>query len=878
MFLNELPIFSLLPQVVEAVSLHPNTVLQADPGAGKSTAVPLALLLSEWFESEQARGRKIVMLEPRRLAARSIARYLARQLGEKVGERIGYQVRNERVVGARTQLEIVTEGILTRRIQADPELNDVALVIFDEFHERSLQADLALTLCMDIQSALRDDLKLLVMSATLDAERIGRFLNDAPVLRSEGRSFEVETHYASRPLPAGAHFRRDLLPLLTQTVLKAFKNAQKDTLVFLPGQGEIRQLQQALTEHFIQHKSIDQAWSDSNAATQVVVLPLYGGLRPEEQDAAILPDPRGRRKIVLTTNIAETSLTIEGIDCVVDSGLSRKALFDVNSGLTRLKTLRISAASAEQRKGRAGRLQVGVCYRLWSETQQTQLAAFDAPEIETSDLSGLCLELAQWGVHAPETLHWLTLPPPAHFRQAQTLLQQLDLLDDKGRLSKLGQQAMRFGSEPRLAKMLLASRGQSLSVQQLACDLAAILSDRDVLRTHAEDPFGADLVYRVMALQAYRENRKQACSEYPLIVSVAEQALKNSQTWRRQLGVAEPGEQSAGLSNDGLHQHTGALVAQAFPERIALRRGAHQVTTRYQMANGKGAILTEHDALGTHSLLAIAQLDGQAREGRVFLAAPLGFEQLEALFAGHMESLPVYRFDPQRSEIVGVQQRRYGALVLEEKPLDAPDEAALQTCLLGAIAQSKLSLLPWRESDQAWLNRVRWLTSQNSDWPSFDQAWLESNLPDWLGPFLNGIHSMKALRQVDLKNALLGLLSYEQQQELDKQAPAWYVTPSDKKVAIRYAPGQNPTVSVPLQELFGELASPQLAWGKVPLTFELLSPARRPIQVTADLANFWCSSYFEVAKEMRGRYPKHRWPEKPLEASAGRSIQRRESR
>lgn len=867
MLLNNLPITPLLPEVVQTVESKLNVVLQADPGAGKSTAVPLAILLSDWFQKPDNRGKKIIMLEPRRLAVRSIARYLAKQLDEKVGERIGYQVRNERVISKQTQLEIVTEGILTRRIQSDPELSDVALVIFDEFHERSLHADLALSLCVDIQSALRDDLKLLVMSATIDSEQVSRFLNDAPVLRSEGSSYPVETHYASQTIAANAHFRRDLLPLLTQTVVKAYQNSQKDMLVFLPGQGEIMQAQQALQGRF----ETEQACSD------VTVLPLYGGLKPEQQDAALLPDSQGRRKIILTTNIAETSLTIEGIDCVVDSGLARKALYDVNSGMTRLQTKRVSVAAAEQRRGRAGRLQAGVCYRLWSETQQGQLEAFDAPEIEVSDLSGMCLELAQWGVHEPQELKWLTLPPESHFSRAQSLLQQLDLLDEKGRLSELGEQAMRFGSEPRLAKMLLSAQNEEAQYQVLVCDLAAILSGRDLFRSghsRPDDHFGADLIYRVMALQAYRNNRKQACSDYPIIASLAEQALKNSRNWQKQLGVDSVS--IAELSSDELQQNTGRLVAQAFPDRVALRRGGQQASAaRYQMANGKGAMLSENDSLGLNDALAIAQIDGQAREGRIFLAAPLPREQIDELFAGHIESKPVYRHDAQRNEILGVQQRSYGALVLDEKPLPEIDETALQACLLEVIQQSKLAVLPWRESEQAWLNRVRWLASQNPEWPSFEQAWLEANLHSWLEPFLSGIHSIKALQKVDLKNALLSLLDYEQQQELQQQAPEVYVTPSNKKVPIRYAPGQNPTVSVQLQELFGELASPRLAWGQVPLTFELLSPARRPIQVTADLANFWQTSYFEIAKEMRGRYPKHRWPEKPLEEKAGRSIKTR---
>ncbi|MBD3777363.1 MAG: ATP-dependent helicase HrpB, partial [Thiotrichales bacterium] len=520
MLLTELPISPLIPQIVEAVADHSNVVLQAEPGAGKSTAVPLALLLSDWFAAPENAGKKIVMLEPRRLAVRSLATYLAKQLGESVGERVGYQVRNERKVSAKTRLEIVTEGILTRRLQADPELSDTALVIFDEFHERALQADLGLALCLDSQAALRDDLKLLVMSATIDTEAVSHFLNNAPVLSSVGRSFPVETFYAAEPLNTTAHFKFDLLPKLTRTIRNAFANTRSDMLVFLPGQREILQTQEALCD-----------WS---AANGILVMPLFGGLKPQEQDAAILPDAQGRRKIVLTTNIAETSLTIEGIDCVVDSGLSRKALFDVNSGMTRLETVRISAASAEQRKGRGGRVQAGQCYRLWSEMQQGQLQPFDPEEIRIADLSGLCLELALWGVQNPADLRWLTPPPVAHIEQARSLLQSLALLDEKGRLTPLGQKAVAFGSEPRLARLLLAAEGADEALKAMACDVAAVLSERELLRQERVQEVGADLIARLLALQTFRQNRKQG-QQQGVIPSVAEQVLINSRNWQQRL-------------------------------------------------------------------------------------------------------------------------------------------------------------------------------------------------------------------------------------------------------------------------------------------------------------------------------------------------------
>ena len=855
--MTNLPIYSLLSKIVSTLTTSSNAVLQADPGAGKSTAVPIAILLSEWFQSEPNQGKKIIMLEPRRLAVRSIARYLAKQLGEPVGQSIGYQIRNEKLSSKQTRLEIVTEGILTRRIQSDPELSDVALVIFDEFHERSIHADLALTLCLDTQSALNENLKLLVMSATIDTEEVSQFLDNAPVIRSQGRAYPVATHYLPQALPSNAKFKWDLLPLLKNSVLQAIKQSEKDLLVFLAGQGEIKQAQQALQE------CLDEK--------EFAVLPLYGGLKPEQQDRAIQPDNQGRRKIVLTTNIAETSLTIEGIDGVIDSGFARKLFYDVNSGMSRLHTQRISAASAEQRKGRAGRLYAGVCYRLWSESQQAQLAPFEAEEICVTDLSDLCLELALWGVQDVRSLRWLTEPPAAHFQQAQRLLQQLGLLNNKGQITDLGQQAMQFACSPRLAKLLLVAKvSADEKLQQLACDVAALLAERDVLQGRDS---GADLTSRLLALKAYRQDRNRAKSEYQISVSAMEQALLNSRNWQRQLGLN-------GKMNKCeydlmfLQSQSGKLVAQAFPDRVALQRNGQ---SRYLLSNGKGALLDEADPLSRESALAVANIDGQAREGRIFLAAPLDRSEIESLFAGQIEKQAVYRYDESRNEVIGTLQTQYQALVLAQAPLKKMDEAQLHGCLLETLKAKKLSLLPWNETNQAWLNRVRWLAAQEGaaerGLTDLSETWLVENLQAWLAPYLAGVDSVKVLQKIDLMGILQALLPYELQQALESEAPLFYVTPSGKKVRIRYALGQNPTVSVPLQELCGELQSPRLAWGSVPLTFELLSPARRPIQVTADLANFWQNSYFEIAKEMRGRYPKHRWPEEPLLEKAGRSLQ-----
>ncbi|WP_029933386.1 ATP-dependent helicase HrpB [Thiomicrospira pelophila] len=837
-----LPISPLLPQIVSTLAQAPGLVLEAEPGAGKSTAVPLALLKADWLA-----GKKIVMLEPRRLAVRSIANYLAHQLGEKVGQTVGYQIRNERKVSPQTRLEIVTEGILTRRLQSDPELNDVALVIFDEFHERSIHADLALTLCLEVQSALRDDLKLLVMSATIDTQAVSQFLNNAPVLSSQGRSFPVETHYLPQSLTS-TH-PNDWLALLKQLITQALKNSQQDVLVFLPGQAEIKRTQNLLQE---------------TISPGLVVCALYGQLSADQQEIALVPDPQGRRKIVLATNIAETSLTIEGIDAVVDSGWARKAIYDVSSGMTRLVTQRISQAAAEQRKGRAGRLMAGVCFRLWSESQQNQMAAFDQEEITQTDLSDLCLELAQWGVSSPDELRWLTPPPLAHYAAAKNLLVHLELLNPNGGLTETGKAAQGLGLNARLARMLLSVQNQAPEQQSLALDIAALLAEADILPSAQN----ADLVKRLMVLQAYRQDRQQTKREYNIHIPAIEQALKNVEDWRNKLNFSKPIAHSLAQ----MEAHSGTLVALAFPDRIAQRRKGDE--PRYLMRNGKGTTLKPDDPLRHQAWLSIANLDGQRQEGRIYLAAPLDLAQLESTFAAQIKTHVGLKFDPKKRELVASEQRGLGKLILSEKSADSISAEEFEVALLALLAEH-LDLLPWTEKAEHWLSRLRWLASFNVDWPSYDQAWLSINIERWLSPYLLGIRSVKALQKLNMLEIVKALLDYEQQQVLEREAPAFYSAPSQKSVPIMYSASYDPKVSIQLQEVFGELSSPLLAWAQKPLTFELLSPARRPIQTTADLAHFWRNSYFEVIKDMKGRYPKHRWPDKPLEEAPGRSIKPR---
>lgn len=847
--MKELPIQTLLPELKLLLRGQHNLILQASPGAGKSTAVPLALLDAEWLA-----GRKIIMLEPRRLAVKSIAYYLASQLGESIGKRIGYHIRNDRKSSSETVLEIVTEGVLTRRLQADPELNDVAMIIFDEFHERSIHADLALTLCLEVQSALREDLKLLIMSATMDLNPLKTLFNQASqpvsVLQSSGRTFPVSVAYL--PSILKSTHPSDWLPSLHSLIRKALMETKHDILVFLAGQGDIQRVQRQL---------------ESSLPKEVVIRLLYGGLKQKEQELALVPDAQGRRKIVLSTNLAETSLTIEGIGAVVDSGFARKALYDVSSGMTTLMTQRISQASAEQRKGRAGRLSSGKCYRLWTESQHQQLLPFDKPEIQQSDLAGVCLELAQWGVSTPDELHWLTPPPKSHYEAAKTLLTSLGLLSKTGAVTELGEKSMSLGLSPRLAKMLLVSEqvtslGEE-AARALACDLAAILAERDVL----EFSEGADLIKRLLALQAYRQDRKQARQQYPIQRSAMEQAMKNAQNWRRKLGETGCLDE---LSLADLQLNAGGLVAMAYPDRVAQKRKGPEA--RYVMCNGKGVCLREEDPLQSSSWLATATVDGKRQEGQVYLAAPITLERIKRLFSNQVELKKRYYFDENKKEISGTEQLRLGKLLLEEKPLLEPDAGAIQTCLLAAI-EKDLGLLPWHHKTQVWLNRVRWLSQYDEAFPNFSQAWLKSNLNTWLLPYLNGIIRVKDLQSLDLSAILQSLLSYDLQQQLEHQAPRHYKTPSQKLVPIDYA--AHPKVSVVLQEVFGELESPKLAWGKVPLMFELLSPARRPVQVTSDLANFWRTSYFDVMKDLKGRYPKHRWPEQPLAEKAGSSIKPR---
>ncbi|BES69041.1 ATP-dependent helicase HrpB [Marinobacter nanhaiticus D15-8W] len=817
-----LPIDTLIPELRATLETWNTVLLQAPPGAGKTTRVPLALLDCVW------RGdAKILMLEPRRIAARAAARFMARQLGEKPGETVGYRTRLDTRVSGQTCIEVVTEGILTRLVQQDPALEDYAAVLFDEFHERSLQADLGLALVRESQQALRDDLRVVVMSATLDTAPLARLLDDAPVLTSEGRAFPVDVHY--RPLPPSPCRPSRLLEHVASVIREALESQTGSILTFLPGAGEIRQVERLIRPHLPAHTHLT---------------PLYGHLKGDDQDRAIQPPPVGERKIVLATAIAETSLTIEGVRVVIDAGQERRAVFDANSGMTRLKTGRLSRAAAEQRKGRAGRMEPGVCYRLWSESEQQGLPAFTPPEILEADLAPLALELAQWGARTPGDLEWLDPPPKAHWDQAVELLQWLDLLDAEGAITDHGRRARELGIHPRLAHMVLL--GRELGYPQTAARVAALLGERDLLGPRD----GADVTYRLQLLTGeYRS---------PNIDRARLDALKRSVD-RLMSGRAD-------VDIDG-SLPAGRLLALAYPDRIGLRRPGDG--SRYQLSNGRGARLREEDALGREEWIVAAELDGQAREAHIYLAAATDRATLEHDLASHIQTFEEARWDDAKGTVVARRVKRLGALVLDQKQLPDPSQDQIQLGLLTAVKQKGIDSLPWTDTAYQWRARVQHMKSLEPDnWPDVSDDTLLANLDRWLAPFLIGVRNWKGLQQISLLAALQTELAYPQQQYLDRELPANLEIPTGQRVRLDYTAENGPVLATKLQTLFGWKQTPRLAGGRLPVVIHLLSPAQRPLAVTGDLASFWKQVYPEVRKEMRGRYPKHPWPDNPLTAEA----------
>ena len=814
--MSDLPITAILPSLTKALEGHATVVLAAEPGAGKTTRVPLALMAESWLQ-----GRKIVMLEPRRLAARAAASRMAQSLDEAVGATVGYAVRLDRKISPATRIEVVTEGILTRRLQTDPALSDVGLLIFDEFHERSLDGDLGLALALDAQAGLREDLKILVMSATLDEARLSRHLGNAPVISAPGRIFAVETRYGERS--ERATLARDM----ARAIRSNLAESKGGILAFLPGEAEIRRTEEALR--------------DSSLPADVKIMPLYGAMALADQDAVLKPLTDGMRKVVLATTIAETSLTIDGIDMVIDSGLKRSPRFDPATGMTALATVRVSQASADQRRGRAGRQGPGICIRLWPEQEMRSLKAHDEPEILIADLAPLVLELANWGVSDAGALRFLDPPPQATMAQARDLLTQLDAIDGKGAVTTMGKLMAKLPLHPRLAHMI--ARAKELKAGAFAADLAALLSERDLLGRDA----GADIAERVSALRRGHINK-------PLRERIKAAA-------RQIRGLAGIGEDSAPDVSPGV------LIALAWPDRIAQARGSRG---RFRLSGGGGAILPEHDPLAREDFLAVATTDGATGDQRIFLAAALSRDEIETHFSDHAIQTDIVRWDSRAQLVVANRQRRLGSLVLDDRQLATPDPEAIAQAMTKGVGEMGLTSLPWSDSTQTFKARVRFLRRifPQDGWPDLSDEAMLASLADWLTPYLAGMTRRSHLDRLDMHAIIASLIPSDLRRRLDKLAPRHIAIPSGADITIDYDGEGDPVLRARLQEMFGLAETPRIADGRALLRIELLSPARRPLAVTQDLKSFWTNAYPQVRSEMRGRYPRHPWPEDPMNTPA----------
>ncbi|MFY9658549.1 MAG: ATP-dependent helicase HrpB [Methylocystis sp.] len=837
-FADRLPIDDVLPDLEAALAAQPNLVLVAPPGAGKTTRVPLALLDAPW------RGDgKLILLEPRRLAARAAAQRLAATLKEGLGETVGLRMRLETKVSAKTRIEVVTEGVFARMILDDPELSGVSAVLFDEFHERSLDADLGLALALDAQGGLREDLRLIAMSATLDDARVATLMRDAPVISSEGRAFPVDTRHLGRD--PSLRLEEDIL----RALLRAIREEEGSILAFLPGQAEIRRVTTLLEERGL--------------PPNVELCPLYGALDRAEQDRAIARPPAGKRKIVLATSIAETSLTIEGVRVVIDSGLSRVPRFEPGLGLTRLETIRASRANVEQRRGRAGRVEPGVCYRLWEEAATGALAPFAEPEILAADLSGLALDLAHWGVSDPATLAFLDPPPAAAWAEALSLCRALGALGDDGRLTQKGAAMRSLPVAPRLASMIIEAgeHGEGLR----AARLATLLSERGL---GGDDP---DLSHRLEHFA--RENSPRARDARRLVEGIA-RAARNEPPSPRLRGERRGEGPSTSLTVQAPLPNPlpaggergcsdGALIALAFPDRIAKARSAGAFT----MANGRAASLPPDHALSRESFLAVAEIAGRAGAARILAAAAISLSEIEDLAAKRIVSQDETRFEPESGALRRRRVKKLGAIRLTEQNLAIEPTLEAGQLLAEGAASRGIARLPWSQSQSQLRDRTAFLrAAEGEEWPDLSDAALAESATDWLAPHILGRTSLTAIETGDLEAALSALLPYALRRRLDEEAPAFFETPAGSHVALDYAAANGPLLSVRVQELFGLSRHPTLALGRVPVTLELLSPAHRPIQTTRDLPGFWKGSWNEVKKEMKGRYPRHVWPDDPASA------------
>lgn len=824
-FDTPLPIDVVLDELARTLEGHNAAVLVAPPGAGKTTRVPLALLDAPWVKD-----RKIIVLEPRRIAARASADRMAHTLEERVGETVGYRVRFGSKVSRATRIEVVTEGIFSRQILDDPELSDVAAVLFDEFHERSLDADLGLALARDAQTGLREDLRILVMSATLDGARVARLLGEAPVISSEGRAFPVETRYLGRR--ADAPLERQM----ADAIALALRADPGSVLAFLPGAAEIRRTQNLLAERI------------HDASVEIV--PLFGALDASVQDRAIAPAPKGHRKVVLATSIAETSLTIEGVRIVVDSGLARVPRYEPDIGLTRLETVRASRAAVDQRRGRAGRTESGVCYRLWDEPQTASFAAYTQPEILSADLSSLVLDLAQWGVSDPSSLAFLDPPPAPALKEARGLLRELGALDGDGRITAEGKSLRALALPPRLARLIVDSH--HLGAGRAAAEIAAVLTERGL---------GGDNVDLDLRLDAFRRDRSQR----------AESARSLAQRWASQVAASE-----GAAAKSGEELTTGVMLALAFPDRVARNRG----NGSFVLANGRGAALEQTSALSRAPYIAVAELTGTAAQGRILLAAPVTQAEIELRFADQIETADEISFDRGAMALRARRKKTLHAITLSEAPLALKPSAENARVLADGLISAGLDKLPWSKPAKQWRDRVMFLravegeVSQNP-WPDLSDEALAAQREAWLVPLLYDKTSLKELSAGDLSDALMTLLPWELRARLEREAPTHFEAPTGTQLAIDYEAEQGPTIAVRLQELFGLNTHPSIARGAIPLVLELLSPAHRPVQVTRDLPGFWRGSYAAVRSDLRGRYPRHPWPEDPSNAPPTRRVKPR---
>ncbi|WGS20470.1 ATP-dependent helicase HrpB [Bradyrhizobium sp. ISRA463] len=839
-FDTPLPIDAVLDDLDRTLAGHNAAVLVAPPGAGKTTRVPLALLDVPW-----AKGKKIIVLEPRRIAARASAERMAKTLGERAGETVGYRVRFGSKVSRVTRIEVVTEGIFSRQILDDPELNGVAAVLFDEFHERSLDADLGLALARDAQTGLREDLRILVMSATLDGARVANLLGDAPVVESEGRAFPVETRYLGRKVDV------PLERQMADAIASALRADAGSVLAFLPGAAEIRRTQTLLAERV------------HDASVEIV--PLFGALDAGVQDRAIAPAPKGTRKVVLATSIAETSLTIEGVRIVVDSGMARVPRYEPDIALTRLETVRASRAAVDQRRGRAGRIEPGVCYRLWDEPQTASLPAYTAPEILSADLSSLVLDLAQWGVSDPAGLAFLDPPPAPALKEAKSLLTELGALDGGGRITAEGNSLRALALPPRLARMIVDSA--RFGAADEAAEIAAVLTERGL---------GGDSVDLDVRLDQFRRDRSQRATSARSMAQRWAAQVERSDTRSASpsplLGRAGEGGLTKAAAIDEGDLSTGVMLAFAFPDRVAKNRG----NGSFVLANGRGAAVEQTSALARAPYIAVAELTGTAASGRILLASPITQEEIEQRFADHIEIVEEVTFDRNAMALRARRRRSLHAITLLEAPMPLSPSAETARIFADGLIAAGLDRLPWSKHSKQWRDRVMFLRkAEGESWPDLSDAALAARADDWLVPALYDKTALKDLSAGDLSDALMALLPWELRARLDREAPTHFEAPTGTQLAIDYEAEQGPTIAVRLQELFGLNTHPSIAKGAVPLVLELLSPAQRPVQVTRDLPGFWHGSYAAVRSDLRGRYPRHPWPEDPASAMPTRRVKPR---